>query len=83
MMSVVSRRKLLGIFYIIQIMGILVILFFGMILTPFLLRFLQKCIFQPVDSLEKGIREIEKGNLEVQIPNTDTSEELHHLDRSL
>ena len=79
MMSVVSRRKLLGIFYIIQIMGILVILFFGMILTPFLLRFLQKCIFQPVDSLEKGIREIEKGNLEVQIPNTDTSEELHHL----
>ena len=32
-----------------------------------------------MDSLEKGIREIEKGNLEVQIPNTDTSEELHHL----
>lgn len=79
MMSVVNRRKLLGVFYIIQILGGLGILFFGMILVPFLLRYLQKCIFQPVDSMEKGIREIEKGNLEVQIPNTDTSEELHHL----
>ena len=79
MMSVVNRRKLLGVFYVIRILGILAILFFGMILVPFLLRFLQKCIFQPMDSMEKGIREIEKGDLEVQIPNTDTSEELHHL----
>ena len=79
MMSVVNRRNLLGVFYIIRILGILAILFFGMILVPFLLRFLQKCIFQPVESLEKGIRKIEKGDLEVQIPNTDTSEELHHL----
>ena len=68
MMSVVSRRKLLGIFYIIQIMGILVILFFGMILTPFLLRFLQKLYFSAGGLPGKGIREIEKGNLEVQDP---------------
>ncbi len=79
MMSVVNRRDLLGVFYIIRILGVLAIVFFAAILAPFLIRFLQKCIFGPLDSMEEGIRKIEKGDLDVQIRNTDTSEELHHL----
>ena len=79
MLSVVDRKELLGVFYVIRILGGAALLFFALVLVPFLLRFLQKCIFTPVESMEKGIQKIEKGDLEVQIQNTDTSEELHHL----
>lgn len=79
MANAVERNKVLGVFYIIRILGIVILLLFLFLLVPFLVVFLNKSIFSPIHRLEKGIEKLEKGNLDVQIENYKSSYEITHL----
>lgn len=49
---------------------------------PCIIHILNKSVFNPVDRMESGIREVEGGNLTAQIENLKSSREMEHLIRS-
>ena len=80
--KIVSRRKLLGVFWILRILNIILAAGVAGFLIPYLLQTLRQYIFKPIEQMEVGIAEIEKGDLSVRIPETDSSLEMEHLMRS-
>jgi two-component system sensor histidine kinase YesM len=82
LMNVVERKACLGIFPQMQILGILVLIFVLFAGIPCIIHILNKSVFNPVDRMESGIREVEGGNLTAQIENLKSSREMEHLIQS-
>lgn len=82
LMNVVEREACLGIFPQMQKLGILVLIFVLFAGIPCIIHILNNNVFNPVDRMEAGIREVEGGNLNAQIENLRSSREMEHLIQS-
>ena len=77
--NIVERRAIQKEVSFIRTAGGLLLLLVMFLGVPFILKMLNHSIFNPVDRLEQGIREVENGNLTVQIENKKSSKEMEHL----
>lgn len=82
LMNAVERNSSLGVFAQIRILGIFLLILVLFVGVPGVIRVLNNSIFVPIDRMEKGIREVESGNLEVQIENIKSGREMEHLIQS-
>ena len=74
-----DRRQILGVFYVLPwiiLGGVSLVTVIGLLV---ILHSLNYTVFAPVARMEKGIKQIEKGNLEVRIENRNSSPEIGHL----
>lgn len=82
LMNAVERSVSLGVFGQIQTLGIFLFLLVLFVGIPCIIKVLNDSIFIPIDRMERGIREVESGNLNTQIEHIKSGREMEHLIQS-
>lgn len=77
--AVMNRKRVIGAFYILRFITSGIAVLYAIILAPWLLHVLKKCVFLPVQHMEVAMKEAENGNLGVEIANGHSSAEMDRL----
>ncbi|MDY6286378.1 MAG: histidine kinase [Lachnospiraceae bacterium] len=77
--SVIDRNRVAGGFYILQFITLAVAVLYVAVLAPWLLHVLKKCVFLPIGRMEEAMKAVENGNLDMEIDNHHSSQEMDHL----